>query len=298
MTQEIEFLSERTKSKQLFSNQPVIHFSTDKEKCKCDKKLKVLKTRTKQVVTLEIGRFTAHETIKYCKSCGNPCQSDELRKLVPYQGNFGFDVIVYIGESMFVHHCSDAAIKATLEEKNISLSLREISFLGKRYITYLALAHHESSDQIKHHLQLQGGYILHLDGSCEGGSPHLFSSMDGLSKIVLHNIKVSSENSKYIIPFLEEITSRYGEPIAVVSDMSSAIISSVETVFPGMRIVICHFHFLRDIGKDLLNTEYSRIRNILSAHKIYAALRKVVRELKCVIDESENFKNTLVSTLI
>ena len=47
--------------------------------------------------------------------------------------------------------------------------------------------------------------ILHLDGTCEGGSPHLISAIDGITEIVLENIKLPSENAADLIPFLEEI---------------------------------------------------------------------------------------------
>jgi len=249
------------------------------------------------MITMEIGKFTAHITIMCCGACRETYYPDEVRRLVPTQGNIGFDVMVYVGKQLFLENCNDFEVKSLLEGKNISISLREIGFLGKKFLTYLMIAHVESSDKIKHYIQRQGGYILHIDGTCEGGSPHLFSSIDSISGIVLHNIKVPSENSKYLIPFLKDIESRYGIPIAVVSDLSPAIISSVEMVFPGVNIFVCHFHFLRDIGNDLMRQAYNSIREFLSEHKIYAALRKIVRELKCVIDENEEFKVELENSL-
>jgi len=297
LKKEIAFLSEQIKSKQLLSGAETIRFSCEKFFCECGMKLKVLKTRKKKAVTLAIGEFIAHETILNCKKCENIYYPESLRGLIPFQGNFGFDVIVYIGESLFLQHLSDSEVQKKLKERNIPISLREIAFLGKKFITYLAIVHYESSEKIKDHINQQGGYILHLDGTCEGGSPHLFSSLDSTSGIILHNIKVPSENSKYIIPFLKDIESRYGAPIAVVSDMSSAIIKAVETTYLSTKIYVCHFHFLRDVGKDLLNKDYQNVRRILSNHKIYAVLRKVVRELKCTIDRSEDFTNALEGAL-
>ena len=68
-------------------------------------------------------------------------------------------------------------------------------------------------------MRAQGGYILHLDGTGEGGGPMLMSSLDSLSEIVLGNVKVPSEKTEQIIPFLEEIKRRYGVPVAAVHDM-------------------------------------------------------------------------------
>jgi hypothetical protein len=103
----------------------------------------------------------------------------------------------------------------------------------------------------------RGGYILHLDGTCEADSPLLFTGMDGIAKIVLDNIKLPSEKAESIIPFLQKIKREYGDPIALVHDMGKGILAAVATVFKRVPDFICHFHFLRDIGKDLFEEEYA-----------------------------------------
>jgi len=44
-------------------------------------------------------------------------------------------------------------------------------------------------------MELRGGYILHLDGTCEADSPHLFSGLDGIAELVLDNVKLPSERA-------------------------------------------------------------------------------------------------------
>ena len=78
----------------------------------------------------------------------------------------------------------------------------------------------------------------------------LMSSLDSISEIVLGNVKLPSEKTEEIIPFLKEIKRRYGVPVAVVHDMGVGIVAAVEKVFPAIAHFICHFHFLRDVGKD------------------------------------------------
>ena len=73
-------------------------------------------------------------------------------------------------------------------------------------------------------LRSRGGYILHLDATCEADSPHLMSGLDGISEIVLENVKLPSEKAEKIIPFLRRIKNLYGDPLAVVNDMSKAIV--------------------------------------------------------------------------
>ena len=104
-------------------------------------------------------------------------------------------------------------------------------------------------------MKLNGGYVLHLDGTCEGGSPHLISAIDGITEIVLENVKVPSENAADLIPFLEKIKKAYGMPVAVVSDMAKAILAAVKKVFKKVPHLLCHYHFLRDLGKDLFGEE-------------------------------------------
>ncbi len=175
---------------------------------------------------------------------------------------------------------SEQQIIAELAQRNVFISQREIGFLGKKFITYLAIAHQESRQRLKQAMALRGGYILHLDGTCEGDSPLLFTGLDGLAQIVLDNIKLPSEKAELLIPFFRQIRKHYGVPVALVHDMGQGILRAVKEVFKDVPDFICHFHFLRDIGKDLFGEEYSKIRKRLKKHKIRALLRKKAKVLE------------------
>jgi hypothetical protein len=192
--------------------------------------------------------------------------------------------MVYVGQALFLRCRNGKEIRRELSTKNIRISQRAIGYLGQRFIVYLALVHEQSQEKLKQFLDARGGYILHLDGTCEGDSPHLMSSMDGLSEIVLSNIKIPTENAGQLIPFLHQIKQAYGNPIALVHDMGVAILNAVKEVFPGIPDYICHFHFLKDIGKDLFGDDYSTIRRHLKTHRIRSDLRKIVKGLKTAID--------------
>ncbi|MEE8058487.1 MAG: hypothetical protein V3T17_11725 [Pseudomonadales bacterium] len=146
-------------------------------------------------------------------------------------------------------------------------------------------------------MDLNGGYILHMDGTCEGGSPHLFNYIDELSNIVLGNKKMPSEDSQYIIPFLKQLKAAYGDPIALVHDMGKAILKAVATVFPGVADYICHFHFLRDLGKDLFDFEYRTIRRHTRSYNIKKSLNNTLKQLKTTIEKSTNLSNILENYL-
>ncbi|EFK12157.1 conserved hypothetical protein [delta proteobacterium NaphS2] len=262
----------------LFFEMPTVHFFS--EEAFCFGNNKVLKTREKKVVTLDIGAFRAKETIMQSEDDGKVYTCRELKSLAPHRCTFGYDVIVYVGYALFVHCRSEKDIVSELARKNISISDREVSFLGKKFVTYLAVAHRESRQKIRSAMDQRGGYILHVDGTCEGDSPHLFTGLDGIAEVVLDNIKIPSEQSELLIPFFEKIKGQYGDPIALVHDMGKGILSAIAAVFPGTPDFICHFHFLRDIGKDLMEDEYKKIRNRLKKHKIRGSLRRMAKSLE------------------
>ena len=212
-------------------------------------------------------------------------RSQELRSLTPHRGQFGFDVIEFIGTALFVHCRNELAIQADLAARNIPISTSEIGFLGKRFIFYLAIAHRQCHAQLRHYMASRGGYILHMDATCGGDSPQLFSCLDEISKFVLGNRKMPTEDSQHIIPVLSELKAAYGTPLALVHDMGSAILKAVSTVFPTVPDYICHFHFLRDLGKDLFDFEYRTIRRYTRSFNSKATLNKVEKALKALIDE-------------
>jgi len=266
--------------------------------CPCEGKLKVLKTRTRSVATLAIGHFRAHETIMHCKDCGAIYASDELGCLIPRQGKFGFDVMVHVGESLFLRCRNEKEIQRELMQKNIKISTSEIGYQGRRFVIYLALAHRESREEIRKYMATRGGYILHLDGTCgDKGPPHLMSGLDEIVDLVLGNVKIASEKAEFIIPFLEDIKHAFGIPRAVVRDMSAAITSAIQEVFPGVPDYICHYHFLRDIGNDLFELENSLLRRKLKERGTRSALRKAAKKFKEKIDREPQLVQNLDACL-
>jgi hypothetical protein len=269
----------------LFSKPPLVEFRPLITQCSdCGRDLNVQKTRTRSVSTLHIGPFRARELFLTCKSCGHTERPEELCALVPPGANFGYDVMVYAGKALFLRHRNEEEVVTELAQQNVQISPREISLLGMRFVVHLALAHQRRAPDITEDMQTRGGYICHLDATCEGGDPFLMSSIDSLSEIVLGNVKLPAEDEQHIVPFLRRIKQAYGIPLALVHDMGKGILKAVATVFPEVPDFICHFHFLRDIGKDFLGTEYDTIRKRLSKHGISAKLRYRAKQLKADLD--------------
>lgn len=193
--------------------------------------------------------------------------------------NIGYDVLVYVGEAFFLGSRDNEQIVESLREKNVSMCRSEVSYLAKKFIVYLALLHRKVQKETRAFLSMNGGYILHLDGTCEGDSPHLISVLDGITEIVLDNTKMPSENADYLIPFLQNIKKTYGEPVAVVSDMGKGILAAIRYVFGNVPLFICHYHFLKSAGKELFGEDNDTIRKRLKKYGIQGTLRKRVRNL-------------------
>jgi hypothetical protein len=242
--------------------------------------LNVLKTKERTVITVNTGPFIAHETILYCPQHGEIHRSEDLHRLVPFKGTYGYDVLVHVGKALYLRTMNEQAIKKELKLKAMNISESEIRYLGQKFIAYLTICHQQSQLKLRLKMALNGGYILHIDGTCEGDSPHLFTGMDEISGIILSSVKINSEKKEKIIPFLKNIQEKYGTPLAVVSDMGKGLIGAVEEVFPGVLFFICHFHFLRDIGKDLLADKYRDLRNRLTKVKIRTALRNKAKDFE------------------
>lgn len=271
----------------LFPQKPTIPFYPDVERCPhCESKLHVRKTRVKIVVTMDIGAFQAKETVLQCPYDHTVFSSAQLQTLAPAKCTYGFDVIVYVGMSLFVRCHNEREIMKDLAASNIFISQREIGYLGSKFVVYLALAHRESREQLVHSMTKRGGYILHVDGTCEGDSPHLFCGLDGISELVLDNIKIPSERKELLIPFFCRIKEQYGNPIALVHDMGAGILAAVEEVFSGLPDFICHFHFLRDIGKDLLLQDYQSMTKGLRKYNVRTSLRQKAKYLEGKIGEN------------
>jgi len=207
-------------------------------------------------------------------------------------------VMVFVGLSMYQRHKTTEEIHAELVTRNVLLCASEINYLGRKFILYLARAHRQAIPRIRETMALAGGYMLHLDATHAGDAPALMTGLDSLSKIVLANIKIPSEHSDHIIPFLNDIKETYGTPRACVHDMGYGICKAVKEVFPGVPDFICHFHFLRDIGKDFLDPAYGKLRNRLRSHSISSKLCALVRETRQAACEQSSDPIGLAKTIL
>jgi len=130
-----------TRADVMFPKKPTLWFFPQEQDCPaCRSSLHIQKTWTKNVVTMDIGAFRAKEIVMMCPHGHGSFVSTQLRNLAPTNGTFGFDVIVKVGYALFVHCRNNHEVLAELAAKNVLMSEREISYLGRKFIIYLALA--------------------------------------------------------------------------------------------------------------------------------------------------------------
>lgn len=261
-----------------FAVMPVLHFKTNKEFCpQCHTRLKVYRTDIRKIYLLDIGQCKAHRSFMYCSDCARVFPSEDFEKQVPPYANVGYDVMVLTGRLMLCEHRTIEETVLELKKRNVHISSSQVACLAQKLIVYLSILHQQSASLLKKHIAEKGGYILHVDGTCDGDSPHLISAIDEVSNFVLANVKVPGENKDQLVEFLEHIKKQYGQPLAVSSDMGRGLLSAIAEVFPTVPNFVCHFHFLRDLGKDLMEKQYACIRKKLKSYKISAKLRYRMR---------------------
>ena len=101
----------------LFLLPPRLYFRPERCVCRCGKGLTVLKTYVRSLASLTIGEFQAHITQLTCLHCHKTYDSEELQAIVAPNGKFAFDVMVYVGEALFLHARNEKEIQRELSEK-------------------------------------------------------------------------------------------------------------------------------------------------------------------------------------
>ena len=183
--------------------------------------------------------------------------------------DFDLRVTIAVGMLRFLLDYQRSEIQVLMESRGIGMSTGEISNLTREFLLRFYCSHR------KHMKDLDlGEYLLHLDGTGEAGDDIVFMAKDGITGITMDARIMPSESSEYIIPFLQEMKGAFGDPVAMIRDMGPAIKESVSVVFPGILQLICHYHFVKDLGKDAFGT-YEEMRAAMVSTKALARVSSV-----------------------
>lgn len=233
---------------------------------------------------MHIGPFYVHETVKYCpiNTCQKTYRCTDLDNFLPPGSNFGYDVIEYIGYAVWRKSHTALQIQMDLELKyNLTISESEVSYLAKKFVHYMVEAQKDKLPELNNFLHRGGGYFLYFDAMHPGnGAAHIMCAVaEEVSEkvnIVLGSTKLPTESTESVAAFFREIKEKYGNPLAGICDMLASNLAAFKEVFPGVLLLICHFHFLRSIGKDFLEYETIKLQHILKQYNVNQRRKSVV----------------------
>jgi hypothetical protein len=261
---------------------PSLHFSFGQTICPaCSGELVIQSLKTRKVYTVNYGTLQIKEHKKQCISCGQFYGSERLPLIVKKGSNYSYDCMVQVGLLRYREKKQISEIIRIFDsEYHFSISATQVRRLAYSFLHYLGKFHYLHTGSINNYLASQGGYILYIDSTCEGRAPHLLTCIDGISGFVLYSQKLVSENQTDLKNALRKVKKLFGNPLCCVNDMGRGINSALDVVFPFAARVICHFHLLRDIGKDLLNDTYQKVRKLLAKKEIYSDIRYQTKALE------------------
>ena len=263
---------------------PRFTFSWEEEGCgKCRQPLRVRLTRRRTVSTVRYGKLIAIERQGHCPNHSRlaPARSRELARIVAPGCNIGYDLIAWAGLARYLKCRQHEEIQAELSyQAGIEVPVRTISESCHKFVAYVQAVHQESIPLLRREMRDRGGYILHIDGTCEEDSRVLLVCLDSVSGQVLESRKISSENAEEVEQVLRHVRRDWGRPLAVVHDLRKSLITAAGNVFPGVAQFVCHFHFAADVGKDILSSHVDRLRKLFRHTKVRPKLRALCRSLK------------------
>lgn len=257
----------------------------------CAGPMSVRKTLVRQGLTLAHGTFRVHETQYVCaEGCRYASgerishRSSNLAAALLPDSSVGYDVMVFIGLQRYALHQQREEIRTALaRDYGVLVSSGEISRLARLFLDYLERLHQRRREEIKKTLDQDGGWPLHIDATGEEGRGTLLVLYSGWRKWVLGAFKIPTEHAEAIKPCIETVVTWAAPPVAIVRDLGRAMIRACEDfasqVDSPLPVLSCHYHFLADVGQDLLDPGHGELRALFRRFKTRPSLGALVRDL-------------------
>lgn len=239
----------------------------------------VHKTRCRKVVTLKYGMFHAREVVRQRKRQYEQMQlvgSSELARLVGPGCRYGFDLVAHVGLESFLFGRRLEEIQKNLQEISPSIYVPTSSLdeLRRRFLFYLGQVHRQAAPALRESLEQSDGLTWLIDGTLEPGTPVFFGVQDACTAILLGCWKIPTENADDIVPCLKEMEHDYGQPRRVLHDLNTAMSLACQIALGDVCHDVCHFHFARDVGEDLLTKPQNALSARLRAIKLQVCMRE------------------------
>ena len=232
------------------------------------------KNTQRKVRSTRLGQAMDFRVESGVNEAGQRIVPADFRNFAPKGSGFSFDTIWDVTRMRLLENMQRSEVQQAL---TFPISTGSISNLTQKGLVYIRACHENAIPELKKFFCLKGKpFIWQMDGTNEGGKSTLFQVRESRSGIVLWTKNIPTENQADIELILKEMEAVFGRPDVIISDMSGKGIKAVENLWgKSVSLFICQFHFLRDIGKDLLMEQYEALRKSIATSKISANLNSL-----------------------
>ena len=256
--------------------------ATTRSLCECGGKLREQWLETRSPRGILLGEPLLMHHMKQCLDCRRVYRCERLGELIPPHGNYAFDLIVAVGRARFLEQKQNKEIQQELQDRfRLLVPCTTISHLANTFLDCLAAVHYDGAARVNALIHRDGGYALHLDGTCEAGTDTVFAAIDGRSGLVLVSGKIPTENKEDIAKLIRRCVKLFGRPISVMRDLSGSIDMAVNAELSDKGVVnlLCHYHFLENVGTRLCAKLHVNLTKRLRKLKVRAAMKAVRHDL-------------------
>ena len=246
----------------------------------CGHRLRRVRTSVRRPVGLMLGKPRGRCVQQSCVLCGWTDSCSSYRELVPTGGNYAFDVIVEVGLARLRGLQQDVEIRDQLQQRwGLTLPLSSIGLLVDSFLDGLAAAHKVHLPALRRQLEQDGGYAMHVDGTCEPGTDVVFAAVATPRRWTLATAKMATENVEEISQLLRRCDEDFGRPLAVMRDLSKNIQTAKAAVMPQVTDLVCHYHFLENVGTKLCEKPNFRLARAMRRLKVRPSLARLRRDM-------------------
>lgn len=226
----------------------------------CGRSLWKADTTSRTVASLTgLVRYTL--TIRACpnRTCERfrrPYHPEEEGLIALPHGEFGLDILAFVGAKRYIEHRSVPEIHRLLQERGVAIAERSVTELLHRYEELIAVRLTDRA-RLRERLLQQKAVVLALDGlQPDVGHEVLWVIRDLLSGEFLLVRSLLSATQDDLSALLLEVAQWLPVPIrGVVSDGQLSIRCAVKTALPGVPHQLCQFHYLREAALPIYEAD-------------------------------------------
>ena len=238
----------------------------------CNALLRAYRTDRSTVKTVDCT-FTAVHKLMICREHETVFGSELLRSIVAPGCIYANDVMLESSRMRFIDGRSSSEIVSDLGN---GISGSHVRLLSNAALDIFGQIHEESYPVLRAAMK---SYVLHIDGTTDGEFEMILVVRDSVSGFTLYAEKCHSESLDSVKEVLLKVKERFGTPAGAVSDMRAGILKALGEVFPGMPVRICLFHFLRDLGRDLMRDMHTDLALAINRIGVKSPLKSILRAI-------------------